>query len=187
MDNLNKQLRLDIEEVLAKKGVTGKVDMDRVAERIYRKLLALIPVIVTEALIEEIRSAGKIRPCAYYKRGLRLCQLNGGICDPNDCQAYRPMRLPKLLCYRLQYRLRVLTRMIKWKGAGTVIAITLISVSGWATIISFVIKPNIWVGSALGFFGGGLIGMGIVYLMRRWWFKGIKGVRGSKENDSREV
>lgn len=175
MDNLNRQVRSDIEKVLAKKGIPGQVDMERVSERIYRKLLELIPVIVTEALIEEIRSAGKLRPCAYFTRGVPLCQVKGVICDPTNCQTYRPMWLPKLLYYRLKYRLRGLTEMIKWKGAGTLIAIMLISASGWAAIIIFVIKPNIWIASALSFFGCVLIGLGIVYLMKRWWFKGIKG------------
>ena len=64
--------------------------------------------------------------------------------------------------------------MIKLKGAGMVMAIMLISVCGWVTIVAFIIKPNMWVGSALCLFGGSGIGAGIVYLMRRWWFKGIE-------------
>ncbi|HUU65474.1 MAG TPA: hypothetical protein VMW37_05150 [Dehalococcoidales bacterium] len=64
--------------------------------------------------------------------------------------------------------------MIKLKGAGMVMAIMLISVCGWVAIIAFIIKPNMWAGSALCLFGGSVIGAGIVYLMRRWWFKGIE-------------
>ena len=67
--------------------------------------------------------------------------------------------------------------MIKLKGAGMVMAIMLISVCGWVAIVAFIIKPNMWVGSALCLFGGSLIGLAIVYLMRRWWFKGIEGIR----------
>ena len=66
--------------------------------------------------------------------------------------------------------------MIKLKGARMVMAIMLISVCGWVAIVAFIIKPNMWVGSALCLFGGSLIGLGIVYLMRRWWFKGIEGI-----------
>ena len=65
--------------------------------------------------------------------------------------------------------------MIKLKGAGMVMMIMLISVCGWVAIVAFIIKPNMWVGSALCLFGGSLIGLAIVYLMWRWWFKGIGG------------
>ena len=64
--------------------------------------------------------------------------------------------------------------MIKLKGAGMVMAIMLISVCGWVAIVAFIIKPNMWVGSALCLFGGSVIGLGIFYLMMRWWFKGIE-------------
>jgi len=73
--------------------------------------------------------------------------------------------------------------MIKLKGAGMVMAIMLISVCGWVAIVAFIIKPNMWVGSALCLFGGSLIGLAIVYLMRRWWFKGIEGRKEVKRND----
>lgn len=63
--------------------------------------------------------------------------------------------------------------MIKKKGAGVVTAIILISVFGWVAIVGLVIKPNIWVGSILCLFGGGIIGLAAGYLMRKWWFKGI--------------
>ncbi len=62
--------------------------------------------------------------------------------------------------------------MIKPKGAGTVLGIILISVCGWAALVAFVLAPNFWVGSALSFGGGIFIGVAVVYLMRRWWFKG---------------
>lgn len=66
--------------------------------------------------------------------------------------------------------------MIKLKGAGMVMAIMLISVCGWVAIVGLVIKPVFWVGAALSVVGGIAIGGGIVYLMRRWWFKGIEGI-----------
>jgi len=65
--------------------------------------------------------------------------------------------------------------MIKSKGAGMMMAIMLISVCGWVALVALVIEPNIWVGSALCLGGGSLIGLAVVYLMRRWWFKGIAG------------
>ncbi|GAI74940.1 unnamed protein product, partial [marine sediment metagenome] len=65
-------------------------------------------------------------------------------------------------------------KMIKLKGAGMVMAIMLISVCGWVAIVAFIIKPNMWVGSALSLFGGSVIGLAIFYLMKWWWFKGIE-------------
>ncbi len=65
--------------------------------------------------------------------------------------------------------------MIKLKGAAMVMAIMLISVCGWVAIVGLVIKPVFWVGAALSVVGGIAIGGGIVYLMWRWWFKGIEG------------
>ena len=63
--------------------------------------------------------------------------------------------------------------MIKWKGVATVMGIMIIPVIGWAVIVSLVIKPNIWVGSALSLGVGTVIGGTVAFLMRRWWFKGI--------------
>ena len=63
--------------------------------------------------------------------------------------------------------------MIKPKGAGTVFAIMLISVCGWVALVTYVLAPNFWVGSALSVAGGAAIGAAVAYLMRRWWFKGI--------------
>ncbi|GAI52741.1 unnamed protein product [marine sediment metagenome] len=65
--------------------------------------------------------------------------------------------------------------MIKLKGAGMVMTIMLISVCGWVAIVKFVLAPNFWIGAALSFGGGIFIGVAVVYLMRRWWFKGIEG------------
>ena len=73
--------------------------------------------------------------------------------------------------------------MIRLKGAGMVMTIMLISVCGWVAIVAFIIKPNMWVGSALCLFGGSLIGLAIVYLMWRWWFKGIGGRKEVKRDD----
>jgi len=64
--------------------------------------------------------------------------------------------------------------MVKPKGVATVMGIILISVCSWVALITFVIQPNMWVGSALSFNGGATIGGGVAYLMRRWWFKGIE-------------
>jgi len=63
--------------------------------------------------------------------------------------------------------------MVKTKGAATVMGIILISVCGWVALITFVIQPNMWVGSALSVGGGMAIGVALAFLMRRWWFKGI--------------
>jgi len=63
--------------------------------------------------------------------------------------------------------------MVKPKGAATVMGLILISVCGWVALVSFVLAPNFWVGSALSFSGGAAIGGGVAYLMWRWWFKRI--------------
>ena len=63
--------------------------------------------------------------------------------------------------------------MIKLKGAGTVLAIILISAGGWAALVTYVLAPNFWVGSILSLVGGIVIGGGVAFLLRRWWFKGI--------------
>lgn len=63
--------------------------------------------------------------------------------------------------------------MVKPKGAATVMGLILISVCGWVALVSFVLAPNFWVGSALSFSGSAAIGGGVAYLMWRWWFKGI--------------
>lgn len=63
--------------------------------------------------------------------------------------------------------------MIRKRGAGVMTAIIVVSVFGWVAIVGLVIKPNIWVGSVLSLFGGGLIGLVAAYLMRKWWFKEI--------------
>jgi len=63
--------------------------------------------------------------------------------------------------------------MIKRKGAGAVMGIILISCAGWAAVVAFVIKPNFWVGSALSLAVGTILGLLIVLLLRRWWFKSI--------------
>ncbi len=63
--------------------------------------------------------------------------------------------------------------MIKRKGVATVVGIALISVCGWVTLVSLVFD-NFWICSALSVVGGAAIGLAVVYLMRRWWFKGIE-------------
>ncbi len=63
--------------------------------------------------------------------------------------------------------------MMRLKSAGTLMAITLISVCGWVAMVGLVTKPDIWVGSALSIIGGLAIGCAVAYLIRRWWFKGI--------------
>lgn len=60
------------------------------------------------------------------------------------------------------------------KRIATVMAVILISVCGWAAIVTFVIAPNIWVGSALSLVGGVAIGGVVSYLMIRWWFKSLR-------------
>jgi len=66
---------------------------------------------------------------------------------------------------------------MKKKGAGMVMTIMLIAVCGWVAIVVFVIKPDIMAGAFLNLAGGGAIGLIIAYLMRRWWFKGIPGIK----------
>jgi len=62
---------------------------------------------------------------------------------------------------------------MKKKGAGMVMTIMLVAVCGWVAIVSFVIKPGIATGVALSVCGGAAIGLAIVCLMSKWWFKGI--------------
>jgi len=64
--------------------------------------------------------------------------------------------------------------MKKTKGAGMAMAIMLISVCGWVAIVQFVLAPNFWAGVALSFGGGIFIGVAVLCLMWRWWFKGIE-------------
>lgn len=63
--------------------------------------------------------------------------------------------------------------MVKPKGAATVMGLILISVCSWVALVTFVLAPNVWVGSVLSFSGGVAIGGGVAYLMWRWWFKRI--------------
>jgi len=62
---------------------------------------------------------------------------------------------------------------MKKKGAGMMMTIMLVSLCGWVAIVGLVIKPDFVAGAFLSLAGGGTIGLIIVYLMRRWWFKGI--------------
>lgn len=64
--------------------------------------------------------------------------------------------------------------MIKLKSAGTLIGIILISAVGWAALVTFVLADNIWIGSALSIGGGVAVGVTVAFLIRRWWFRGIK-------------
>lgn len=64
--------------------------------------------------------------------------------------------------------------MIKRKGAGTVLGIILISASGWVALVTFVLADNLLVGAALSLAGGIAIGVAVAFLLRRWWFKGIR-------------
>jgi len=59
--------------------------------------------------------------------------------------------------------------MKKWKGAGMVMAIMLVSVLGWTAIVVLVIKPVLWLGLLIVPLGGIAIGLGICYLMKKWW------------------
>jgi len=62
---------------------------------------------------------------------------------------------------------------MKKKGAGMMTAIILISACGWVAIVVFIIKPGLVAGAALSVCGGAVIGLVIVWLMKRWWFKRI--------------
>lgn len=75
--------------------------------------------------------------------------------------------------------------MIRRKGAVTLIGMIMIPVCGWVAIVTFVIQPNTWVGSALSLVGGVAIGGVVAYLIRRWWFNKemvVGGNFGSNEN-----
>jgi len=61
---------------------------------------------------------------------------------------------------------------IKLKGAATVFGIILISACGWVALVTFVLAPNLLVGSVLSVAGGIAIGVAVAFLMRRWWFGG---------------
>jgi len=62
-----------------------------------------------------------------------------------------------------------------------VMTIMLVAVCGWVAIVSFVIKLDIGDGVALSVCGGVAIGLAIVYLMSKWWFKGIP--KGEKKDE----
>jgi len=67
----------------------------------------------------------------------------------------------------------------------TLMGVIFIPVCGWVAIVTFVIQPNIWVGSALSLVGGVAIGGVVAYLIRRWWFNKEMVVQrnwGSNEN-----
>ena len=64
--------------------------------------------------------------------------------------------------------------MIKWKGVATLMGIILIPTAVWAAIVALVIKPDFWVAAALSLGVGAAIGGIVVFLMKRWWFKGRK-------------
>ena len=63
--------------------------------------------------------------------------------------------------------------MIKLKGTGMIMAIMIVAVLGWTAIVGLVIKPTIWVGILIVPLGGIAIGVGISYLIWRWWLKEI--------------
>ena len=62
---------------------------------------------------------------------------------------------------------------MKKKGAGMMMAIMIVSVSGWAAIVSLIIKPVFWIGVLMSLFGGAAIACLIISLMWHWWFKRI--------------
>ena len=62
---------------------------------------------------------------------------------------------------------------MKKKGAGMMMTIMLVAVCGWVAIVALVIKPDFATGAVLSVFGGAAIGLVIVCLMSKWWFKGI--------------
>jgi len=62
---------------------------------------------------------------------------------------------------------------MKKKGAGMVMTIMIVALLGWTAIVGLVIKPSIWVGILLTTLGGIAIGLGICFLIWRWWFKEI--------------
>ena len=65
---------------------------------------------------------------------------------------------------------------MKKKGAGMMMTIILVAVCGWVAIVGLVIKPDMVTGAFLSVAGGGIIGLIIAYLIRRWWFKGIPAI-----------
>ena len=68
--------------------------------------------------------------------------------------------------------------MIRRKGPATVLAIILLAAVGWATLVTFVLATNLLTGAAWSLAGGVAIGVGIAYLLKRWWFKGYEKKEG---------
>ena len=62
---------------------------------------------------------------------------------------------------------------MKKKGTGMMMIIMLVAACGWVAVVAFVIKPSIWIGLLIIPLGGIAIGLGICFLIWRWWFKGI--------------
>ena len=61
--------------------------------------------------------------------------------------------------------------MKKRTGAGMVMTIALSAILTWVLIVGLVIRPGPIGGAFLSLAGGCAIGLIIVYLMRRWWFR----------------
>lgn len=72
--------------------------------------------------------------------------------------------------------------MIKPRGPATVMAIILLAAAGWAAVVTFILATNLLIGAAWSLAGGIAIGAAVVYLMWRWWFKGIQ--RGVTKNEN---
>ncbi len=68
--------------------------------------------------------------------------------------------------------------MIKPKGAGTLLGIILISATGWAALVTFVLAPNLLVRAALSLGGGVAIAVAVAFLLRRWCGFGRAGGKG---------
>ncbi|KKK76154.1 hypothetical protein LCGC14_2866530 [marine sediment metagenome] len=57
------------------------------------------------------------------------------------------------------------------KATGMMMTIMLVAACGWVAAVVLVIKPSLWLGLLIIPLGGIAIGLGICFLIWRWWFK----------------
>ena len=58
------------------------------------------------------------------------------------------------------------------KRPAIVSALILFLALAWAAVVTFILATSLWTGAAYSLAGGSVIGLGIAYLLKRWWFKG---------------
>ena len=60
------------------------------------------------------------------------------------------------------------------KRPAIVLALILFLALAWAAVVTFFLATNLWTGAVYSLAGGLVIGLGIAYLLKRWWFRGIQ-------------